>query len=115
MILSSGGCYNLLYGVDGESNGAKNSFQGLSTIRIHPILYGSRADAMLEGFGSAFNLFPNDDHLLEMRLKQLIDDRFGTYLDWAMIGEPLWDAVDDFRDALDEEQLAELESRFRNH
>ena len=82
---------------------------------LESILYGSRADAMLEGFGSAFNLFSNDDHLLEMRLKQLIDDRFGTYLDWAMIGEPLWDAVDDFRDALDEEQLAELESRFRNH
>lgn len=77
------------------------------------VLYGSRTDAMLEGFGNAFNLFPNDDDLLELHLKRLIVDRYGTYLDWATIGEALWDAIDEFRDTLDEEQLAELDSRLR--
>ena len=76
-------------------------------------LYGSRADAMLDGFGNAFNIFPKDEHLLELHLKRLIVDRYGTYMDWATIGRGLWDAIDEFRDTLDEEQLAELDSRLR--
>ena len=81
---------------------------------LREYLYGSRTDAMLEGFGNAFNLFPNDDHRLEMRLKQLIHDRYGTYLDWAMIGEALWEAIDEFRETLDEEQLTEIDSELRS-
>ena len=76
---------------------------------LESFLYGSRTDAMLEGFGNAFNLFPNDDHLLEMRLKQLIHDRFGAYLDWAPISEALWDAVGDFHHGLSEDEMNALD------
>ena len=81
---------------------------------LESYLYGSRTDAMLEGFGNAFNMFPSDDSLLELHIKRLISDRYGMYLDWATIGEALWDAIDELRDTLDEEQLAELDSRIRN-
>ena len=76
---------------------------------LESILYGSRTDAMVEGFGNAFNLFPSDDHLLEARLKEAIHDRFGAYLDWAPISEALWDAVDDFHNSLSDEELALLD------
>lgn len=74
------------------------------------ILQERRADAMLSGFGEAFNLFPHNDELLERHLKRLIDDHYGTYFDWATIAEALWEAIDEFRESLDEEQLIELES-----
>ena len=80
---------------------------------LQEYLYGNRSDAMLEGFGNAFNMFPDDDRMLELQLKRLIADRYGTYLDWATIGQAFWDVIDEFRDTLDEEQLAELDSRFR--
>ena len=75
---------------------------------LESILYGSPTTAMLEGLGNAFNLFPNDDRLLEIRLKQLIHDRYGAYLDWSPISEALWDAVGDFHDGLSEEEMDEL-------
>ena len=80
---------------------------------LQEYLYGSRSDAMLEGFGNAYNMFPDHDRMLELQLKRLIADRYGTYLDWATIGQAFWDVIDEFRDTLDEEQLAELDSRFR--
>lgn len=80
---------------------------------LREFLHERRTDAMFEGFGNAFNIFPNDDHLLELHLQRLIADRYGSYLDWATIGQALWHAIDEFRDTLNEEQLAEFDSQVR--
>lgn len=81
---------------------------------LQEYLCQSRTDAMFEGFGNAFNMFPNEDHRLKSQLKRLIADRYGTYLDWATIGEALWEAVDELQESLDEEQLAQLDSKLRS-